>query len=135
MLPTIEQAQAALALMNKGREAIGMQPVEYLDFDAAVPNTSGYCLSAKTVFGPAGFSVLTDTVIASRPQVQYGIVEAMGLTQPPDAEDDEREYRIPETILAVTDPFDRLSCRDGDDYQSARSALRERLVEAGVVKA
>ncbi len=114
-LPTIEQAREAHRLINLGREAIGMPTLRYLDFDGAEPMNCFNCLSARNLFREAGYAVASRRLLchsiqhAPRPEALI----TMGMT----------DERIPDAIFAVTDAFDEQV-----------PGLRERLVEAGVVK-
>jgi hypothetical protein len=48
-LPTVEQAREFLRLVNVGRVAGGLEPLELLDFDGAEPEAPCGCLSATNL--------------------------------------------------------------------------------------
>lgn len=128
-LPTIKEAQEFLRLVNVGRVAGEMEPLDYLDFDGAEPGDTHGCLSHVNLFGPAGFVVYSNFVKANMGVADERVVKALNMGP---------GRKIPAGIKAVTDPFD--SClrddHDEDDVrfnEDALAALRERLVEAGVV--
>lgn len=120
-LPTIEQVQEFLALINKGRAAMDAKPLEFLDFDKADPDDINNCLSARNLLHEAGFTVGTSTITAEAVNANLAVPAAIGAAK---ASWTRHQYVLPAAILAVTDPFDDES-----------SGLRERLVEAGVVQA
>ncbi len=118
-LPTIKQAREARRLINRGRKAMGLPALRYLDFDNAESGSPYNCLSARNVFAEAGYEVRPTFV---RPlslmhrtskQARPSVLSAMGMP----------EGNISDAILAVTEAFD-----------AEVEGLRERLVEAGVVK-
>lgn len=123
-LPTIAEAQAAHSLINQGRTAIGLDPVEFLEYDAATPYYGANCLSARNVFTAAGFHVGTEDVYP-RPNTQHKKQELI------DAGLIDGEHTIAAAIRKLTDPFDNIA--NAEDSEAASAALRERLVEAGVV--
>lgn len=119
-LPTIEQAQEFLRLVNVGRAAVGLDPIDTLDFDGAEPGHTVNCLSARNLFAPvAGEHAMFSVGMTAVRGVPSEVVDALGMEEAwPGAE----HFDIPDAILAVTDPFDEET-----------PGLRERLVEAGVV--
>lgn len=123
-LPSIEQCRTFLATINRGREAIGLAALEKLDFDSCLPNDPCGCLSATHVFQPAGYRVYEEEV---RPAFSYKhrseACAAMGM-----AKDESAGWPLTSDVLAVTDVFD--ACEDNPELLKA---LRERMVEAGVV--
>ncbi len=118
-LPTIKQAREARRLINRGRKAMGLPALRYLDFDNAQPGNAYNCLSARNVFVEAGYEVMPTFVrtCTFRPAMpaRSSVLSAMGMPVP--------EGDIPDAIIAVTKAFD-----------AEVEGLRERLVEAGVVK-
>lgn len=124
-LPSIEQCRTFLATINRGREAIGLHALERLDFDECDPGSTCNCLSAHHVFDPAGFGVDQDYIWAKANGAQLFVGPALGL-KPLDQAGD--TWRLSPEILAVTDVFD--ACEDNPELLKA---LRERMVEAGVV--
>lgn len=122
-LPSIEQCQTFLATINRGRVAIGLEPLDVLDFDGAVPDSVSNCLSARNLFTLSeDYESSVMPLYVDNPDPRLCVVLDGG---------DE----IPESIKAVTAPFD--ACSDGygsDDFdREALAALRSRMVEAGVV--
>jgi hypothetical protein len=128
-MPTIEECKEFKRLVDVGRAAAGLEPIEFLAFNAAIPCSNTNCLSATNLFSPARMSVGSLTVRAVKKELeafrtppfvsssQQALVDAIGAT-------DKRtgEWYLPEAIRRVTDPFDSML----DD-------LRERLIEAEVV--
>lgn len=106
-LPTLEECRAFLDAINAERATGGLEPLQVLDFDRADPDSLSNCLSARNCYMPLGYEV--DTQMVYEPHT--------GTDQHP----------IPAEILRVTDVFD---AADSDRL----SALRARLVEAGVVE-
>jgi homogentisate 1,2-dioxygenase len=124
-LPTIEQCQAFLATINRGRVAIGLDPLDVLDFHGAVPDSNCNCLSARNLFTLSAdypdATVMPVHVNDADPRLCVVLDYCAGL---------------PESITAVTAEFD--ACADGfgpgvrTDKDRLR-ALRTRMVAAGVV--
>lgn len=122
-LPSVEEAREFLEVINRGREAAGLEPLKYLEFDEARPGLGNSCLSATNLFlhvedygNMSGGPVGTTYVVTSDEVAQaIGATDRYGEFEIP-------EFEIPEAILKVTDPFD-----------NEAKGLRERLVEAGVV--
>jgi hypothetical protein len=117
-LPTIEECQEFHRLINAGRVAAGLEPLDKLEFDACVPCSSTECLSATNLFTPVEIRVDVDylCVTGDGGDTQRAVLAAVGCTTVSDYP------TIPDAILAVTDPFDRKV-----------PGLRQRLEEAGVV--
>lgn len=109
-LPSIEQCREFLATINRGRVAIGLDPLEVLDFDGAVCDHPQNCLSARNLFC-VGRKAFVSTGVVENADPRLCVVLDGG-------------RQIPESILAVTRPF---------DSGVAIPALRARMVEAGVV--
>lgn len=122
-LPSVEECQTFLATINKGREAIGLDTLEALDFDKAQPDSLSNCLSARNLFAEAGYRVGMDYVEPDRADCDPLALTALGM-------DLKRRSVIPEAILAVTRYFD--ACGTGHEGAELPT-LRERMVEAGVV--
>jgi len=123
-LPTPDEAKEFLRLINVGREAIGLDKLEKLDFDACEPDDPENCLSAHHLFAHAGFSVGSVDLylyLSRDPEKAEAVADALSLV-PFDNESGEHYYYIPAAIRRVTDPFD-----------SRHPGLRDRLEEAGVV--
>ena len=119
-LPSVEECQTFLATINKGREAIGLDALEKLDFDNAKPDSLSNCLSARNLFAAAGYDVLTTYVTPSRDRASDPhVFAAIGVSEPP---------MIPNEIRVVTDYFDACKYKD-----ASLPELRARMVEAGVV--
>lgn len=127
-LPTVDECREFLALINKGREALGLERLEKIPvdvYDGCDPNNGDYCLSATTLFGKAGFFVAYETLDVKygnrrphrRPQ-ENALIEALDLKWPSYSDG----YIIPAAIKRVTDPFDE-----------RLNGLRERLIEAEVI--
>src|SRR4051812_37046043 len=107
-LPSIEECHEFLATINRGRKAIGLEPIETLDFDECEPDDPKRCLSARHLFALGGaIAWAADIEAYGQPQ---SLVEEFG--------GEGRRVEIPEAILKVTDPFD-----------DEMPGLRERLVE------
>lgn len=116
-LPTIEEAQAFLAVVNRGRVAFGLEPVKYLEFDTAKPMHPLRCLSATNLFVPVGCTYVAEVGAEVPPALRERLASVLGTRVIPCG------IEIPSVIRNVTDPFD-----------SQVAGLRERLVEAGVVE-
>ena len=124
MLPSIEQAQEFLRLVNVGRQAMDLEPLEYLDFDGAKPGAPMRCLSATNLFASAGYMVGAEAVrgaVGYDQTVRVEVPRAIGCKKYQSA-DENPMWNLPAGIRVVTDPFDE-----------EEPGLRERLVEAGVV--
>lgn len=107
-LPTVEECHALLDSINAERATGGLEPLQMLDFDGAMPGRPSNCLSARNCYVPLGYNYVGTTFVSGG----------------------ERGPRpIPNAILRVTDVFD--SCCVDPTWSEA---LRARLVEAGVVK-
>jgi hypothetical protein len=120
-LPTVEEAQRFLELVNVGRKAVGAEPLEKLNFDRAQPNIPTSCLSATNLFCIPEVQVEESDVYSlacvwsDETRTDPRIAEALHM------DGGEEGYMIPDEIKAVTDPFDRRA-----------PGLKARLVEAGV---
>jgi hypothetical protein len=124
-LPTIEEAQEFLRLINIGRQAIGLEEIDKLEFDESIPGSMDNCLSARHLIYPAGGVVGPDCASLrgdANASTFRRVLNAFGMK--PRESNDHLYFPIPlpDAILKVTDPFD-----------SRVPGLRERLVEAGVV--
>jgi hypothetical protein len=120
-LPTVEEAREFLRLVNVGREAAGLTPLERLDFDGATPDEPCNCLSARNLF----CAMDPKAWVFSRGWDGSGFVVSARMPKMASAIGAERltiGWSIPDAILRVTDPFD-----------ARIPGLRERLEEAGVV--
>lgn len=127
-LPSIEECVAFKAAIDTGREHAGLPPIRYLDFDGAKPGSDSNCLSARNLFWSAGYVVDATFVAARHCDFEPGESNDPGtLGILPEAVAGIRA--LPDVILRVTDPFD--FSRDAEEN---KSALRARLVEAGVVE-
>lgn len=119
-LPTIEECQAFLATINRGRVAIGLDPLDVLDFDGAVPDAMFNCLSARNLFALSeGFTTAVMPGHVENVDPRLCVVLDGG-------------RRLPESIRAITEPFDACADKPGTTQQ-ATAALRSRMVAAGVV--
>lgn len=116
-LPTVEECQTFLKVINEGRALIDLPPLDVLDFDGSWPESALNCLSARSLFLHAGYATRCDTI---DPRSGYGqdrrVLAILDFS------------KIPAEILTVTDAFDAVAC-DSDGAQT----LRARMVEAGVV--
>lgn len=128
-LPTVEECREFKRLVNAGRVAGGLEPLEFLEFDEASPGEAASCLSATNLFCATSPDAKVWSELVEN--VEQPVLEAIG------SEWGEglgragfygKGWRIPSGILKVTDPFDALAYRP-----AMAPALRERLVEAGVV--
>lgn len=129
-LPSVEECQEFLRVINRGREAIGLRAVDVLAFDACEPGNPLGCLSATHLFKPAGYTTF-DQVIRPELGAESALVTTLDLparTAPAGTHGDVSGFAIPPQIKVVTDVFD-----DGDDDEDLLAALRDRMVEAGVV--
>lgn len=124
-LPSIEQCREFLATINRGRVAIGIDPLDVLDFDGAVPDSTFNCLSARNLFALS--PDYPDTIVKSSyvhdtdPRLCVVLDGGEGL---------------PESVTAVTAPFDACSDGFGPGVRTNKedlAALRRVMVEAGVV--
>lgn len=128
-LPTIEQAQEFLRVINVGREAIDLEPLEKLEFARCEPAAPFTCLSATNLFADAdlftgefhamsplyGEATLSHNALAVARA--YGKpIEQLGYPH------NRLGFEIPEAIRVVTDPFD-----------TEVDGLEDRLREAGVI--
>lgn len=124
-LPTVEECRTFLEVVNRGRVAGGLEPLEYLDFDDARPNQPNNCLSARNLFYPLGIMVFTfDVHLMNEERVETfnRVTEAIGVPEYDVATKSDMAHLPPE-IKVVTDAFDNYS-----------EGLHDRLVEAGVVE-
>lgn len=124
-LPTIEQCQTFLATINRGRVAIGLEPLDVLDFDGAVPDSTFNCLSARNLFALS--PDYPDTIV--KPSYVHDADPRLSVVL-------DGGEGLPESITAVTAPFD--ACSDGfgpgvRPNEADLAALRARMVETGVV--
>jgi hypothetical protein len=118
-LPTIEECQEFLKVINRGRVAIDLEPLEYLDFDNAEPSSSCRCLSATNLFYHAGYRVYSNSISPLSPNSDSRVCVVTD------------GYFLPEKILSVTDCFD--DCADMFFLKENLALLRHRMVAAGVV--
>jgi hypothetical protein len=126
-LPTIEQCQEFLHKINEGRALIDQPPLEFIDFDSACPGDPFNCLSARNLYFLAGYKVggcSLDERNTSFSKINQRVLEL--------SYDSENSLSIPGEILAVTNYFD--ACGEFYDDSVQLKILRERMVEAGVVK-
>jgi len=127
-IPTIEQAQEFKRIIDTGRAAAGLPPLEFLEYDKAISNSATACLSATNLFNEIGCDVGSVTVDFNRAGQSYSKREAAlkAIGSAPitkmDGSPREDRWEIPKAILIVTNPFD-----------ANLGGLRTRLVEAGVV--
>lgn len=127
-LPTAEECQEFLALINKGRAVYDLEPVVKLDYDRCEPGDPQECLSATYLAVPAGGTAgaysFENVAQADRLADALGTSRYWGGVE------------IPDGILRVTDPFDLLGeLYPGDEcLKEQNDALRARLVEAGVAE-
>lgn len=123
-LPTVEEAREFLRLVNVGREAAGLAPLERLDFDGATPGEPCNCLSARNLFCAADpmASVNDVSFSADSPRTALALTAVARAIGASHAEKRRSSWLIPDAILRVTIPFD-----------AQAPGLRERLEEAGVV--
>jgi hypothetical protein len=121
-LPTVEECREFLAAVNRGREALGLLALEHVDFDDAMPGDKAACLSARSVFRAAGCYVGSCEVTPMwRESAFEEALTAVGCVK---LKNEKYEsWWIPRSVKVVTNPF---------DHQTP--GLRERMVEAGVVK-
>lgn len=129
-LPSVEECRTFLATINKGRIAIDLEPLEFVDFDGAMPNHDRCCLSATNLFALAGYRVGQREIGTRTPWDQA----AIGEERDPRVKAicvptwDGTRRGIPDEILAVTHRFD--ACARNPERLAA---LRARMVTAGVV--
>lgn len=134
-LPTIDECQEFLRTINRGREAIGMDALETLDFDGCEPGNPRACLSATNLFVHVSFSVGCIHVHAEDPGYERAQDKLIAALAMPPAGCGDRLFKIPREIVRVTEIFDESSNYDGyyGERQELYDALRARMVEAGVV--
>jgi|SRR3954454_20739037 hypothetical protein len=132
-LPTDDEAREFLRLINVGREAIGLDALDTLDYGACEPGDLNNCLSARHLFRPAGYETLAVVIREhARHYSNPAVVDALNM--PPNTDPDTYNARgqygwvIPDGIKKVTDLFDA-SAEDNELY----AALRDRLEDAGIV--
>ncbi len=121
-LPSIEECQTFLATINRGRVAIGLDPLDVLDFDGATPDDASNCLSALNLFSlsPGYFSPVMPSHVENADPRLCVVLDG--------------GRRLPESITAVTGPFDACSYTgEPGTSRQALAALRKVMVEAGVV--
>lgn len=127
-LPTVEECRTFLDTINRGREAVGLEPLDTLAFRACEPAHPLNCLSARHLFMPAGYTTYVRVI---RPELNADGALVTALNLPAATEEDNpgiSGFRIPDEIKVVTDVFDA-----GDDDAELLARLHDRMVEAGVV--
>lgn len=125
-LPTVEECREFLDTINVGRVAIGLAPLEKLDYDVCKPGSATNCLSAHHLFWSAGYWTWAEVTSPRGIQHDARLADALSMQwiRTPRA----KGYEIPDAIKRVTDVFDRV-----EGTPDLNEALRERMVEAGVV--
>lgn len=130
-LPSVEEVLEFRDVINRGRVAMGLEPLEQFNYDACRPGSTTDCLSAAHLFQPAGYVVGSTTIYpeySGKPDNAHAeIIDAIGAEA---FTDKSNQYVIPEAIRRVTDPFDASDEEDTELWV----ALRRRMVEAGVVE-
>jgi hypothetical protein len=149
-VPTVEQVNEFIDVLNTGRKAAGL-PVFVLfedfkgedgtalfDFDDCAPGSPYECLSATNFAAPLGYtSGSSHFRILDKELAVHASISAMEAISPDPSWLSESGFsvRVPDAILAVTDPFDN-SSRGGwdEDEKSLYRDIREAFVEAGWVE-
>ena len=126
-LPSVKQCQEFLRIINRGRKAVGLERIDVLHFDECEPASPFNCLSAAHLFEPAGFRT-SERVVSPRGDANRVLVTALDMPATTDSSVDPAGFAIPREIKVVTDVFDA-----ADDDNDLLAALRDRMVEAGVV--
>ncbi len=127
-LPSVEECQEFLRVINRGREAVGLARIDVLHFDECEPTNPRNCLSAAHLFKPAGYTTFVSVI---RPELTADgeLVTALNLPAATEKHDPSVSgFAIPHEIKVVTDVFDA-----GEDDENLLARLRDRMVEAGVV--
>lgn len=127
-LPTVKECREFLAVINRGRVMIDLPELEFLEFDTAEPGSPDACLSAMNLFSHAYVRVMDYYVTADDVRADDRIRPLLASHA--------NGWGIPPVIQCVTDAFD--SCRtynwpEAKMLPERLHALRERMVEAGVV--
>lgn len=124
-LPTVEECQAFLAAINKGRAVYGLKPTK-IDYEACDPGNPEACLSATTLAVPAGGK--TGALFFEGVSQRDELARALGTRVFP------MGVRIPEVVLRITEPYDSLAemYEYDPEFKALNEALHARLVEAGV---
>lgn len=121
-LPTIEEAQEFLRVINRGRIAIDLEPLDKLNWADAVPDAPYACLSATNLFSHADLSVFSTHVMNGPHDDLSSLHLTLAHAISADVNAHRQEIEIPDEIRVVTDPFDKRV-----------KGLEERLREAGVI--
>lgn len=135
--PTVEECHAFLAKVNEGRAAFGLEPLTEVPLAASEPGQSCGCLSYRALIEPIrdtippregwkGGAVGCLAFTAPNGEAGAKLAAALGVDQDPMM--GSAFVKIPDEILAVTDPFDALV--ELSDVEA--EAFRERLIEAGI---
>lgn len=129
VLPSVEECRVFLRVVNQGRVAAGLEPLEVLDFDGAQPLSTDNCLSARNVFHELGYDVSVAGLtprMADQSNVTVNVDALMAMGCPRIEMDG--YVALPESVLCITRVFDAV-------WVSSvwRGELRDRMVEAGVV--
>ena len=126
-LPTVQEANDFLRVVNDARAAFDMVPLKHVEFDLAEPGSPCGCLSYLALIEPIGGRVLSDSFRLESSNDARMMRAALNVA----ANKDLWSVTIPPEIRAVTDRFDRLAEEDAAQFTSDQ--LRARLVEANVV--
>lgn len=127
-LPSVEQCQSFMAKLNEGRVALGLEPIEKLDYDACRPHDPHRCLSATHLFvRDTGSGYVAAFAAQASDSREAAALETAGFEPSPSEGTD--WFDIPREITAVTSPFDSLTWQENADM---REPFKARLVEAGI---
>lgn len=121
-LPTVDEVRSFVDKINDGREALGLDRIDRVDFDACDPDSSHNCLSARHLFRDRGREagwVGSDEFFVRDTHDRESLASALGVKVNPDHSEG---ILIPPEIKVVTDAFDHIV-----------PGLRDVFVEAGLV--
>lgn len=137
---TREQIQRFAATINQGRAAFGLAPVREWQVTSCQPSSSTGCLSARHLLGPIEYQTDQATRsdglrVGSSTFVGLGdrrnkLAKALGT-----GIEEKTQVQIPDSILAVTDAFDRLPKAAAGNFVCPAAEvfeLRDQFIEAGL---
>jgi hypothetical protein len=133
-LPTVEECREFKRVIDEARAKLGRTHLPYLRWHRAYPGRPDGCLSyVNLIEDIGGYVGVSNFYQLPFPHLlRAALEETVGYRLGPEDiyRDESDMVRIPDEILAVTDPFDAL---DGQSDE-VREEFRKRMVAAGVVR-